>query len=308
MELVTAARSGRTNDVRRLLDEGCRVDDEGEAGGSPLWYACAGGHYQCAKLLLLRGAAVDRERDGTTPLLVACQNGRLDVCELLIERGASIATPTTTGLSALNTAARGGHADIVALLLARGFSRGAETAFAREIAKIHNHTDVVELLDAFARGDPPPPPPKSPVVDITVDRVEVSSPPSGVAGPTPADELAGAMGLCGSPTNNDSDGPPSRSNSPATLPGALAGAIDFFGCGSPQEVVDADDAPASPPPRTRQSDAPGSPPSPDTLSSASASPSDDNPLARFLAMDSSHGDKDSSSGAAEDGLDLGSEE
>ena len=37
MELVAAARSGRTNDVRRLLDaEGCRVDDEGEAGGSPL--------------------------------------------------------------------------------------------------------------------------------------------------------------------------------------------------------------------------------------------------------------------------------
>jgi len=130
--------------------------------------------------------------------------------------------------------------------LARGFSRGAETAFAREIAKIHGHTDVVELLDAFARGDPPPPPPKSPVVDITVDRVEVSSPPSGVAGPTPADEFAGAMGLCGSPTR-ESDGPPSRSNSPATLPGAIAGAIDFFGCGSPQEVVDADDAPASPP-------------------------------------------------------------
>ena len=118
MELVAAARSGRTNDVRRLLDEGGRVDDEGEAGGSPLWYACAGGHYECAKLLLLRGAAVDRERDGTTPLLVACQNGRLDVCELLIERGASIATPTTSGLSALNTAARGGHADIVALLRA----------------------------------------------------------------------------------------------------------------------------------------------------------------------------------------------
>ena len=249
MELVAAARSGRTNDVRRLLDEGSRVDDEGEAEGSPLWFACAGGHYQCAKLLLLRGAAVDRERNGVTPLVAACQNGRLDVCELLIERGASIATPTTTGLSALNTAARGGHADIVALLLARGFSRGAETAFAREIAKIHGHTDVVELLDAFARGDPPPPPPKSPVVDITVDRVEVSSPPSGVAGPTPADEFAGAMGFCGSPTrtNNDSDGPPSRSNSPATLPGALAGAIDFFGCGSPQEVVDADDAPASPP-------------------------------------------------------------
>ena len=247
MELVAAARSGRTNDVRRLLDEGSRVDDEGEAEGSPLWFACAGGHYQCAKLLLLRGAAVDRERNGVTPLVAACQNGRLDVCELLIERGASIATPTTTGLSALNTAARGGHADIVALLLARGFSRGAETAFAREIAKIHNHTDVVELLDAFARGDPPPPPPKSPVVDITVDRVEVSSPPSGVAGPTPADEFAGAMGFCGSPTRNDTDGPPSRSNSPATLPGALAGAIDFFGCGSPQEVVDADDAPASPP-------------------------------------------------------------
>ena len=56
------------------------------------------------------------------------------------------------------------------------------------------------------------------------------------------------MGFCGSPTRTDaSDGPPSRSNSPATLPGALAGAIDFFGCGSPQEVVDADDAPASPP-------------------------------------------------------------
>ena len=247
MALVAAARSGRTNDVRRLLDEGCRVDDEGDGGeGSPLWYACAGGHLQSAKLLLLRGAAVDRECSGRTPLVVACQNGRADVASLLIERGAAIATPTTTGLSALNTAARGGHADIVALLLTR-FSRGAETAFAREAAAIHGHADVVELLDAFAMGDPPPPPsPKSPVVDITVDRISISSPPAGCDGPTRADDV---IGLCGSPRHIDeSDGPPSRSNSPVTLPGALAGAFDYFGCGSPNEVPV--DAPASPPPGT----------------------------------------------------------
>lgn len=256
MALVAAARSGRTNDVRRILDEGCRVDDEGDNEGSPLWYACAGGHLQSAKLLLLRGAAVDREKAGTTPLIVACQNGRVDIATLLVERGASIATPTTTGLSALNTAARGGHAEIVALLLARGLSRGAETAFAREAAAIHDHADVVQLLDAYARGDPPPPPsPKSPVVDITVDRISISSPPAGCDGPTRTDEITDVIGLCGSPRHIDeSDGPPSRSNSPVTLPGALAGAFDYFGCGSPNEVTD--DAPASPPPGTPPSTPP----------------------------------------------------
>ena len=44
---------------------------------------------------------------------------------------------------------------------------------------------------------------------------------------------------------------PSRSSSPATPPGALAGAIDFFGCGSPQGGTGRDDAPASPPSASR---------------------------------------------------------
>ena len=61
-------------------------------GNAALLYdACEKGQVDAARLLLDKGADVDRARkDGVTPLWIACLNGHVDVARLLLERGAVV--------------------------------------------------------------------------------------------------------------------------------------------------------------------------------------------------------------------------
>ena len=57
----------------------------------PLHIACGNGHVDAARLLLDKGAEVDRaNQNGTTPLHVACQNGHVDAKRLLLDKGADV--------------------------------------------------------------------------------------------------------------------------------------------------------------------------------------------------------------------------
>merc|ERR1712224_1023177 len=50
-----------------------------------------GGHVDAARLLLDKGAAVDRAaKRGTTPLFAACFMGHVDAVRLLLEKGAAV--------------------------------------------------------------------------------------------------------------------------------------------------------------------------------------------------------------------------
>ncbi len=61
-------------------------------GNAALLYdACEKGKVDVARLLLDKGAEVDRAcEDGWTPLYIACQEGHVDVARLLLERGAVV--------------------------------------------------------------------------------------------------------------------------------------------------------------------------------------------------------------------------
>ena len=61
-------------------------------GNAALLYdACEKGKVDVARLLLDKGAEVDRAcEDGRTPLYIACQEGHVDVARLLLERGAVV--------------------------------------------------------------------------------------------------------------------------------------------------------------------------------------------------------------------------
>ena len=66
--------------------------------------------------MLDNGAEVDRaNKGGVTPLLIACQQGHLDVARLLLERGADVNRATEKG-TPLAIAQKKGHSSIVALL------------------------------------------------------------------------------------------------------------------------------------------------------------------------------------------------
>jgi len=88
-------------------------------GGTPLYIAARNGHVAVAKLLLMRGAAVNPAliADSWTPLLIAAYKGHVEVAELLLERGAAMNQATVSGGTPLYIAAQEGHLAIAKLLL-----------------------------------------------------------------------------------------------------------------------------------------------------------------------------------------------
>jgi len=116
--LHTAARLGRVNVVRLLLEKGANVDARNDWGVTPLHQAATEGRVGVVRLLLEKGADVDaRASFGVTPLLFAASRGHVDVVRLLLEKGADVnAREVVFGHTPLDMARRGDHRDIVALL------------------------------------------------------------------------------------------------------------------------------------------------------------------------------------------------
>ena len=99
-----------------LAREVDRADEDGQQGGR----SCRKGHVDTARLLLDKGAEVDRaEKHGATPLLVACYEGHVDAARLCLDSGADI----NLGWTPLFAACRKGHVDAARLLLDRGGGR-----------------------------------------------------------------------------------------------------------------------------------------------------------------------------------------
>ena len=68
---------------------------------TPLFIACQNGHVDAARLLLDKGAEVDRaEKDGGTPLFIACEKGHVDAARLLLDKGAEVDRADKDGLDA----------------------------------------------------------------------------------------------------------------------------------------------------------------------------------------------------------------
>ncbi len=70
-----------------LMEEGWDIDMAGDNGVTPLMHCCSVGYLEGAKLLLDKGASLDKKDfQGETPLFYALYHPK--VCSLLIERGA----------------------------------------------------------------------------------------------------------------------------------------------------------------------------------------------------------------------------
>jgi len=149
--LRTACSLGNLNEIRRILDGGCDINElDSQRFMTPLFVACKNGQVEAARLLLDRGADVELGgQHQQTPLLAACDAGHYGVVCLLIFVGrANINSVTATGLTPLLIASIRGHLSTVKLLIDRGadvnWSRDGITAL---LMACHcGHTDVVRLL------------------------------------------------------------------------------------------------------------------------------------------------------------------
>ncbi|KAF0121333.1 MAG: polysaccharide deacetylase [bacterium] len=119
--LTDAARRGDIQQVKALLDSGANIH---EAGGdpslTPLNWAIAYRHFDTAKLLIERGADVNRVGYIYTPLIHAVQAGDIAFISLLIEKGANVNQSDGLGITPLMWAAHDRKTAIVYLLLEKG--------------------------------------------------------------------------------------------------------------------------------------------------------------------------------------------
>jgi len=116
--LLEAARAGRADAVRTLLDGGGRADERDGHGRTALHWAAIGGSSGAVALLLDRGADVDaRAQLDMTPLHWAALAGQADAADLLLRRGADVRARNAYGMTPLHEA---GSPEVARVLLARG--------------------------------------------------------------------------------------------------------------------------------------------------------------------------------------------
>ena len=96
--LIEACRRRYSDIVAGLIERGAdvnranAVDENGEGGNTPIWFACQGnnpGDPEIVALLINHGADIDaRGENGWSPLHMAYQWGHVELASILIEKGA----------------------------------------------------------------------------------------------------------------------------------------------------------------------------------------------------------------------------
>jgi uncharacterized protein len=139
--LYMALREDSQRVLEALLSHpAIQVDGTNAAQETPLMMAAIRGNLPAAKLLLAKGAAVNRE--GWTPLHYAASGPETQMVALLIERGAQLEAESPNRTTPLMMAARYGTEDATLLLLAKGANPKARNdlgldaaAFAKQVGR-----------------------------------------------------------------------------------------------------------------------------------------------------------------------------
>lgn len=85
-DLAWAARNGRIEVARALIEGGTDVNAQTEDGRTTLMIAAEDGQLQMAKYLVEHGASLTaRDSVGNTVLMAAAEKGRVEICQYLTE-------------------------------------------------------------------------------------------------------------------------------------------------------------------------------------------------------------------------------
>ncbi len=145
--LGNAAKAGDIAEIERLLDEGADVNESGLA--TPLFYAIQYKHTDAVRLLIERGADVNKASTWGTPLNEAAKQGNAEIVGLLLGQGADHTVTAAEGLTPLHSAASSGSVEATQYLLDHGADVNALTTFEEppiHYARLNEHEAVAQLL------------------------------------------------------------------------------------------------------------------------------------------------------------------
>ena len=90
-QMMAAARDGDAEDVLAILGEGVDPNGSNAIGQTSLHVAAIWGHANVARVLINNGASVDLvNNDGQSPLWFAVRNDKIEFVKVLIEKGAKV--------------------------------------------------------------------------------------------------------------------------------------------------------------------------------------------------------------------------
>jgi ankyrin repeat protein len=154
--LIVAARSGRADSVKALLNAGAEIESKTSDGKTALLSSAANDDPEAARVLIDAGADVNaKDKDGKTPLIIASDEGDPETVKALLNAGARINERDNDGWSALMYAASTRDEERVKALLNAGADvtlKNKEGRSALSLARENGHNEVVKLLEA--RGAP----------------------------------------------------------------------------------------------------------------------------------------------------------
>lgn len=154
-DVFEASATGEIGALARRLDEDpSRANAVADDGFTPLGLAAFFRQRDALRLLLARGAEVNRASRNSqrvAPLHSAIAGGDEGIVADLLARGADVEARQDLGFTPLHNAAAEGNETIIRLLLDRGADRSAVSdsgATAEQIARERGHNSAAELLHA----------------------------------------------------------------------------------------------------------------------------------------------------------------
>lgn len=111
------ARTGKTQDLKAMLQVGMPVNLCDHKGNSLIMLASYNGNLETTSMLIVFGAEVDKKNDrGQTPLAGVCFKGYLDIVKVLVKAGANIYENNGMGTTPIMFASMFGNYEIVKFL------------------------------------------------------------------------------------------------------------------------------------------------------------------------------------------------
>jgi len=155
-----AALSGRVRVAQEIDADSAYLTAESGFGWTPLHFAAYAGNLEVAKLLLDRGAPIDRRANTkfrNTPLQVSLLTAQEEMASMLVARGADVRIEQDGGFTALHEAAQIGSEKLIALLLDAGAdpnSRGQDGRTPLTMARKSGHSAAAKLLQSRGAREP----------------------------------------------------------------------------------------------------------------------------------------------------------